>query len=410
MRTIGLLLCLPALAVGVARGQDRAKDAKTLFRTEAVRRGDLTATVRATGTVQPEEIVDVGAQVAGQIIKFGADPRDRRKTIDFGCPVEAGTILAQIDPAPYEAREKQAQAKVLQTQASLKLTQARLIQADRNWQRAQRLFANRAISTEEFDALRANFDVAKAEVNVAEANVEVARAALREAQVNLAYTTIRSPIKGVVIDRRVNVGQTVVANLNAPSLFLIGKDLKRLQVWATVPEAAIGGIRSGQKAVFTVDAYPRQTFAGVVAPDQPRLNAGSDRGKVAYTVVVQVDNAPGLLIPYMTARVRFVAGERKNVLLVPDAALRWQPSLGQVAPAAREEYARWLKAKQQEGLGDAATEARARVWVAEKGYVRPVAVRLGLRGGSRTEVVGGALEEGTRVVIGVRGETSGKKD
>src|SRR5205823_11154354 len=152
------------------------------------------------------------------------------------------------------------------------------------------------------------------------------KAALKNAEINLAYCTITSPVKGVIVDRRVNIGQTVVSSLNAPSLFLIAKDLKRLQVWASVNEADIGNIRSGQQVTFTVDAYPGRTFKGTVAPDQPRLNASMTQNVVTYTVVVTTRNDDGKLKPYLTANVNFEVSKHENVLLVPNAALRWKPN------------------------------------------------------------------------------------
>ena len=256
--------------------QQRGNQSSPSFRTAAVKRGDLVATITATGTVEPEEVVDVGAQVAGKIVAFGKDKHG--KTIDYGSVVESGTVLAQIDDTLYaaavaeaKAQLQQAKAGVQRAEADLIQLQAKLVQAQQDWKRARELGASDALSQSDYDALRSGYEIAKANVNVGKAAIVQARyavsqaeATLRREEQNLAYCTIRSPVKGVIIDRRVNIGQTVVASLNAPSLFLIAKDLKRLQVWVSVNEADIGNIRPGQPVTFTVDAYPGQVFKGEV--------------------------------------------------------------------------------------------------------------------------------------------------
>jgi HlyD family secretion protein len=230
------------------------------YRAEEVTRGDILATITATGTIEPEEVVDVGAQVAGKIKNLGADPTDSSKTIDYGSAVEEHTVLAQIDDAIYRTQVDQATAMLAKAKADLLQLRARLHQKEREWTRAQTLASRdrSAISDTLFDTAQADFEAARAALAVGEAVVAEAQAALTQAEVNLDYTTIRSPVKGVIIDRRVNVGQTVVASLNAPSLFLIAKDLKRLQVWAAVNEADVGQIFPGQRVTFTVDAHARR--------------------------------------------------------------------------------------------------------------------------------------------------------
>ena len=179
-------------------------------------------------------------------------------------------------------------------------------------------------------ATLANYESAKATLAVSESALVVARADLEEATVNLGYTTIRSPVKGIILDRRINIGQTVVASLNAPSLFLIAKDLSRLEIWSSVNETDIGSIHEGQTVRFTVGAFPRDNFEGKVS--QIRLNASMTQNVVTYTVVISVDNAAGRLLPYLTARLQFEVEARKGVLLVPNAALRWQPRVAGCRP------------------------------------------------------------------------------
>ncbi|MGB9626865.1 MAG: efflux RND transporter periplasmic adaptor subunit, partial [Phycisphaerae bacterium] len=327
----------------------RAGGPNMYFRTAPVVRGDLTVTISATGTVEPEEVIDVGAQVAGKIESFGLDPRGNGKPIDYGSPVEEGTVLAHIDDSLYRAdveqaraQLEQARANVLRTQADLEQMKARLHQAQNNWDRARELGPSRALSATDYDGYLAAYEIAKATVGVGEATVVQAQkavlqaeAALNRAQTNLGYCTIKSPVKGVIVDRRVNIGQTVVASLNAPSLFLIAKDLRKMQVWAAVNEADIGSIHPGQPVSFEVDAYPGRVFRGEVG--KVRLNASMTQNVVTYTVEINTDNSDGTLLPYLTANVKFEVTQRKNVLMVPNAALRWIPGPTQVAPDARAE-------------------------------------------------------------------------
>src|SRR5262249_34829011 len=223
----------------------------------------------------------------------------------------------------------------------------------------------------------------------AKATLGDAEAALHNAEINLGYCTIKSPVKGVIVDRRVNVGQTVVSSLNAPSLFLIAKDLKRLQVWASVNEADIGNIFSGQMVTFSVDAYPGRVFKGIVAQDQPRLNASMNQNVVTYTVVVTTDNSDGKLLPYLTANLQFEVSKRQNALLVPNTALRWKPNPELVVPELRQDY---ISAQRQKGAKKEAGQPekkrnRATLWVEDGGFVRPVKVQIGVSDGLMTEVV-----------------------
>ena len=281
--------------------QKCSKEPAAHFATEKVTRGDLTAAISATGTVEPEDVIDVGAQVAGRIVFFGKDKNGRE--IDYGSEVEAGTVLAQIDDALYAADAAQARAAAVRAEADLGQLQAKLFQAKRDWERAQKLGPSDALSQSDYDAAKSAFDVAQANVAVGRAAIGQAQAALRRAEQNLSYCTIKSPVKGVIIDRRVNIGQTVVSSLNAPSLFLLALDLKRMQVWVSVNEADIGSIHTGQPVSFTVDTYPGQVFRGEVG--KIRLNATMTQNVVTYTVEVITDNSDGRLLPYLTANVQF---------------------------------------------------------------------------------------------------------
>jgi HlyD family secretion protein len=398
MKNLVLLGIGLAVAAGVGTAADTSKSGGR-FRQEVVNRGSLPVVVEATGTVEPEEVVDVGAQVPGRILRFGPDPSDKNKAVDYRTVVRRGSVLAQLDPARYEAEVAKARANLARTEAGVRLAKAKVALAERELRRAQKRLVDKAADASDIEVAEAALDVARAAVPVEEAAVAEKQAALKRAQQDLDYTTIRSPVDGVIIDRRCNVGQVVTANLNSPSLFLIARDLTKMQVWAAVKEADIGRITKGQAALFTVDAYPNDTFKGRVA--QIRLNAISDKHVVTYTVVVDTNNAPAAndpdelkLKPYMTANLQFRVGERKDVLLVPNAALRWRPRPEQVAQADRAAYLRWLR------------DRSPAVWVEEKGFVRLVRLKTGPTDGTRTEVVAGDLREGTKVVTGVMPESS----
>jgi HlyD family secretion protein len=399
----------------------------TTFRTAQVERGYLEAVIGATGTLEPEEVIDIGAQVAGRVEKFGADVTDPSKTIDYGSRVEKDTILAQLDQSLYRAQRDSAKANLGKARADLLQKQALLAQAESDWQRNLDLVRQKAQAKADSDTYRANYDTARANVEVSKAGIAQAEADLQTAETNLNYTTIRSPVKGVVIDRRVNVGQTVVASLQAPSLFLLAKDLSRLEVWTSVNEADIGQIHIGQPVRFTVDSMPGKVFAGKVKPQGAyamRLNASMTQNVVTYTVVISTDNSKGELKPYQTANVQFIVSEKSDALLVPNAALRWRPQVSQVAPDIRADYARSLRMKRNQkaaaaepGAAPGAAAAaekdrhdRGMMWVADKGFVRPVRVKIGLSDGVSTEILGGDLREGMDVVVGEIRHDSGDND
>jgi HlyD family secretion protein len=380
------------------------------FRTVPVKRGDLMATISATGTVEPEEVIDVGAQVAGKIVTFGKDKTG--KPVDYGSVVEKGMVLARIDDSLYAADVASAKAQLAQNKAGVKYAEAnlgqlkaKLYQAQRDWARAQKLGPSDALSQADYDAALSAFETAKANVEVGKAAIVQAKDAVRQseallqrAQQNLDYCTIISPVQGVIIDRRVNIGQTVVSSLNAPSLFLIAKDLKKIQVWVSVNEADIGHIHPGQPVTFTVDAYPEEVFKGEV--NKVRLNATMTQNVVTYTVVVNTDNSSGKLLPYLTANVNFIVGERHHVFVVPNAALRWTPEPQEIVRQFRKTARQAGESGKSAKAGGKATPTRRAVWIPEGGQVRPIYVTRGLTDGTLTEVSSPELKEGMPVVVG----------
>ncbi len=376
--------------------------------------GSMQRTIAATGTVEPEELVNVGAQVGGMITTLGTDADG--KTVDYGSPVKAGMVLARIDDSVYHAEYEsaraqnlqaeagkasaeagilQAKAKLSEAEAALRQADATAKQADSAWKRAKQLQGVNAKS--EFEDAEAAYlhaeaakSAAEAAVVSAKASLTAAEAALRQAEAqivsaqanmskakrNLDYCVINSPVDGVVIDRRVNVGQTVNSSMNAPSLFLIAKDLRKMQVWVSVNEADIGQIKVGQNATFTVDAFPDIVFKGVV--QKIRLNATMSQNVVTYVVEIGTDNSELILLPYLTANVKFILDERSDVLSVPNAALRFTPE-GKAVPA--------LKPGEKV------------VWVDD---LKPVVITTGLNDGRNTEVLSGGLTADMQVITGSR--------
>lgn len=334
-------------------------------------------------------------------------------------------VLAQIDPAIYNAQFDQATAALAQAVANVAQMQARVLQTEAEWQRARKLkelkipsrsptgsaaanqlFPIVGISDADYILAQANAETAKADLEAAKATVLQQKATLSLAETNLGYTTIVSPISGTIIDRRVNIGQTVVSSLNAPSLFLLARDLRRMQVWASVNEADIAKIKPGTKVRFRVDALPEDTFHGTVV--QIRLNASMTQNVVIYTVVIGVDNSDLKLLPYLTADVKFEVDERQDVLLVPNAALRFRPDAEQVLETPRQGRENESDATEEPPSGtepDAvAADSIGRLWQIdpETSRLKAVEVRKGLSDGSSTEVTSDSLHEGDTIVVGVQ--------
>jgi HlyD family secretion protein len=428
MRTLVIVIVFLVLLGGIGAGAywwytHRNAESAAKFRTAQVVRGDIVSTISATGTVEPQETVDVGAQVAGVILSFGTDADN--KPVDYNSVVAENMVLARIDPTLYQAVMDAAQAALLQAQANVPKAEADLAQkkalfeeATNDWNRAQALWNTKtgALADTAYDQYKANFESAKANVDIDVANIKVAeaavaqdQAALNQAKQNLAFCTITSPVKGKIIDRRVNIGQTVVSSLSTPSLFLIAKDLTRMQIWVAVNEADIGNIFDGQPVKFTVDAFPGQTFDGQV--NRVRLNATMTQNVVTYTVEVNIDNSSGKLLPYLTANAYFETGHKEKVLVVPNAALRWTPTLAQRGPQAQA-----TDAGEKAGSGpqtatpgtDSGQPARAsesrrtreKIWVSDGEYVRAIPVTAGLSDGINTEISGEGVQEGLEVITG----------
>ena len=367
------------------------------FTTAIVKRGDVAASIGATGTIEPLEVVDVGAQVAGRISSFGSDPDG--KPVDYGSVIEEGALLAKIDDSVYAADLSIAKARELSAVATVEQMNAKLAKFGADWKRLQELYVSKLVSQAELDTGKADYEVAKANVSVARSGVAQAQADFNKAQRNLDFCTINSPVNGVIIDRRVNIGQTVVASLNAPSLFLIARDLTKMQIWAAVNEADVGFIKPGTQVMFTVDAFSGREFRGVIG--KVRLNAAMTQNVVLYTVEINIDNPDKLLLPYLTANVRFVLSHETNVFLVPNAALRWAPSaLAQIAPDARPGIQNDLPGGQPSKKESVQQPSRRTIWLKDQAFVRPIEVTAGTSDGVNTAVAAEGLHEGQEVVTG----------
>jgi HlyD family secretion protein len=358
------------------------------YRTEAVEKGDVSQTVSANGTINPVTLVSVGTQVSGTVKKL---------FVDFNSKVKKGQILLELDAALLAAQLKQSEANVQNAQASLELATA-------NEKRARDLFALEYVAQQDLDtAIQAK--------KSAEAQLLLTRAQLEKDRANLSYSVIRSPVSGVVVDREVDVGQTVAASLQTPTLFKIAQDLSKMQIDSNFAEADIGGIRVGQAVRFTVDAFADRRFRGEVK--QIRLNPTTVSNVVTYDVVVNVDNPEQILLPGMTAYVNITVAERKDVLLVPNAALRYKPENTRneiqkipatPGPAANPGGVAQKNSGRRPGDSQGGKPKRdtfaGKVYVLENGKLKPVSVTLGITDNRNTEIVGGELKTGDQVVIG----------
>jgi HlyD family secretion protein len=352
---------------------------KLSFNTVAVTRGELTATVTATGILNPVVNVTVGSQVSGRISKL---------YVDYNSPVTKGEVLAEIDPATYQAAVEQAGADLANAKANLELQQ---VQFDRS----SELYTNKLISG-------SDYDVALATLHEAEAMVKIKQASLSNSQVNLNYCKIVSPVDGVVILRAVELGQTVASSFNTPTIFQIANDLTKMQIDSNVAEADIGGVVEGQSVDFTVDAYPTRTFHGTVA--QVRNSPITVNNVVTYDTVISVTNADYKLKPGMTANVSIITAQREDALKISNVALRFRPPENAVvltnAPGSATNDVAAGKGPRK-GKGNRGIRT---VYVLAGGdsalQLKPVPIKTGITDGIFTEVVDG-LKDGDKVVSGV---------
>lgn len=366
------------------------------YRTAAVERGAVVSVVSATGTINPVVSVQVGSQVSGMIKSLHAD---------FNSRVKAGDIVAVIDPEPFRARRDQAASNLEMARANVARAKTDGAQRKRELDRIRSLIDQNFVSQNDVDVAVTNAQGAEAQVHVAEAQVRQAEAALNSADLELKYTTIRSPVEGIVVARNIEVGQTVAASFATPNLFLIALDLTKMQVDTNVSESDIGGMTEGKDATFTVDAYPRVRFSGTIR--QVRLAPINVQNVITYNVVVAVDNQDLRLKPGMTANVAIVVAQKEQVLKVPNAALRFTPPRsdraegGSVEAKPAKGEGRPAAGRVPAGSAESGTLTR-KVWKQdESGELVPVSVQTGISDGVSTEIVGGLLEEQDAVIVGL---------
>ena len=412
MKPVGKILIGLVLVAGLAGGgvwyarQQAAKNPEQRYKMATLERGDVTQTVSANGTLNPVVLVSVGTQVSGTVKKL---------YVDFNDKVTAGQALLELDDSLLAAQTKQSEANVANASAAIELAQA-------NEARIKSLYALEYVSKQEYEQSRQAFKSATAQL-------ALARAQLEKDRVNHANTTIRSPVSGVVVDRIVDLGQTVAASFQTPVLIKIAQDLSEMRIDTSFAEADIGNIREGQQAKFTVDAFPNRSFNGEV--QQIRLNPTNQQNVVTYNVRVNVENPEQVLLPGMTAYVNIGVQKKADVLLVPNAALRFKyadaaekktengqkppstlgPAVGSVVVAvgpgadgsgpAGVKPAGERKGKKRDGQSGT-------VYVLADGEIKPVSVQIGITDNRNTEIISGDLKAGDRVITGENSTPAGK--
>jgi HlyD family secretion protein len=371
-RPIAILVLLALLAVvGGGAWWATRTDTTVYYITVPVTRGAVTRTVTATGTVNPILTIIIGSYVSGVIQSLSCD---------YNTLVKKDQVCAKIDPRPYQTVVEQDKANLEVAKAQLEKDKAGLTYAQLNYDRNRLLAARKFVSQDVADNAKSLFEQAQAQIGLDQATIGLRQAQLDAATVNLGFTDITSPVDGVVVSRNVTMGQTVAATFQTPTLFLIATDLTKMEVDANVSESDIGGIKVGDKASFTVDAFPRRVFQGAVI--QVRQSPQTVQNVVTYDVVIEVDNSDRALMPGMTASTQIVTDQRQDVLRVPDPALRYRPNTASgLAPALAPAVG---------GTG---------LWLLRDGRAVAVPVVTGLDDDSFTELVSGDVKAGDRAIV-----------
>ncbi len=409
-RALPVLLILGVAIGGYLGYRAWAGDgAAVTYTTVAVNRGDVVQAVTSSGTLQPVVQSTVGAQVSGRIIEL---------KVDFNDQVKKGDVLARIDRQIFEGQLAQARARLVSARASLAKAQAEAQNARTIDKRTSALLASGAVSQSDVETAQAGRRSADAAIETARASIVDAQAAVENAETNLTYTTITAPIDGVIVSRAVDVGQTVAASLQAPTLFVIAGDLAKMELHTSVAESDVGQIKEGMKVQLGFDAFPDKTFTGVVK--QVRNQATTVSNVVTYDAVVGVDNPGGELRPGMTATATFVIAERRDVLVVPQKALRYRPKDAPAPDRARRRSGSGSGAATAQAAGAETRPADAEkrpaggenrpaggrewrgrgqaVWVLRAGKPVRVAVQTGLSDGTTVEISSGELKENDLVI------------
>src|SRR5687767_8779731 len=399
-KRVFLLLIAVLLVAGTGYGFWRWGNGRkeVPYVTVPVQRGNITQVVSSTGTLQAVVTVLVGSQVSGTIDKLFAD---------FNTKVKAGQVVAQLNQDKFKAAVDQARANVLAAESNLAKAKVSVVDAQRTLERNRELRKRDLMAQSELDAAQTAYDAALAQLEVNKAQTAQAQAAVNQSMVDLNNTVIRSPVDGIVISRTVDVGQTVAASLQAPTLFTIANDLSKMEVHTNVDEADVGNVVEKQEVTFTVDAFPTRRFRGRV--HQVRNAPIAVQNVVTYDAVVRIDNKELLLKPGMTANVQFLVSRQEDVLSIPNMAMRFKP------PEYKDEAQELLRQEQSRAAprvgarrtsrsgsvgGGGRSERRVRIYVLREAKAHPIEVLLGITDGSKTEVRDGDLKENDAVIIG----------
>ena len=368
--TIPIALTLCAASLGVGYYFLKPKDIQKDFVTKKIERCTITTMVEASGTINPVNTVSVGSTVSGLIKEI---------YVDFNSEVKKGQILAQIDPATFEATVSQHQASINNARASLARYEAEKDYADKTYKRYKNLYARNFVAKSELDQAESNYKAILAQMNSARAQINQADAQLKTAKTNLGYTKIIAPVDGTVISRKIDLGQPVAASFQAPELFTIAQDLKKMQIEVSVSEADIGRVKEGQEVIYTLDGYPDETFEGKVT--QVRLSPTTVSNVVTYSVIVAVENNDLKLKPGMSANVSIITQQSENVLCAPNSALKIS-----------------LDENKYEHQG---------IWVLDKGTPKRVDIEIGSSDDNVFEIISDEIEEGANIIF--KKKSSSKK-
>lgn len=359
-----LIIVLIMLGAGFAV----TKSGSVKYITKPVEVDSITQYVEASGTIKPINTIEVGTQVSGTVAKI---------YVDYNSVVKQGDLLAELDPSLFQANVDQSTAKLNNAQATYAKASSTLNYKRNNYQRYQHLYEKNYVSKDEVELALSNYQQAQAEVSAARAEVNAAQASLNNNLTNLRYSKITSPVDGTVISRAVDVGQTVAASFNTPTLFEVAKDLTQMQIETSVSEADIGKIKVGQKANYTLDGYQDRIFEGEVT--QVRLASTTTNNVVTYTVIVSVDNSEGLVIPGMSANVSILTSKVDNALCVPMQALKFTPE---------------TNGKKYENQG---------IWIQTKNGLKRFDIELGVSDDNKTQIISKEIKAGDKVVISSNG-------
>jgi len=385
---LAALVVAAAATVGLLR--NGTSDPATSYRTDPVTRGSLSVLVTATGSVQPTNQVDVSSELSGIV---------RKVLVDYNSPVKVGQVLAELDTDKLKATVESSRAKLNAAKAKVAETEATVAEKEQDYNRKSKLVEKQITSTYDFEAAKAAYRRAIAARESALADVGVAQADLDLNETNLAKARIFSPIDGVILSRDVEPGQTVASTLQAPVLFSIAEDLKQMEIQVDVDEADVGKVKEGQKATFTVDAYPDRTFDAEIR--QLRFGSETTSGVVTYKAVLTTDNSELLLRPGMTATAEIAVQHIDDALLVPNAALRFSPPQSDSNEDNRSLLSKLLPGRPnfRRPSSKQASGPDRTIWVLRDGVPTAVPVVVGATDGRRTEIVKGDIEPGTRVIV-----------